>query len=90
MLKQSMISLPAIVYVTVCGMHIAQQMLRNKALCIWAAPEADYIVQAMVMAVIVEVLHVSQLQVLSWALTLPAILISVILIFYAVMFQCTI
>jgi len=85
-----MISAPALVYVTLCGLHIVQQMLRNKALSIGLVPEADYIVQAMVMAVIVEVLYQSNLQVISWALSLPAILISVILLFYVVMFQCTV
>lgn len=67
-------------------MHVVHQMIRNKAL----VPEADYLIQALVMAVIVEVLHQSHLQIASWILTIPAILVSVILIFYVVMFQCTV
>lgn len=84
-----MISTPAIIYVTVCCMHIIQQMLRNRALSLWAIPEADYIIQAMVMAVIVELLHQQQWYALSWLLTFPAIIVSIIIIFYCVLFQCT-
>ena len=84
-----MISTPAIIYVTVCCMHIVQQMIRNRALSIWAAPETDYIIQAMVMAVVVEILYQHHWYISSWLLTLPAIIVSIIIVFYCVLFQCT-
>lgn len=84
-----MISSPAVIYMAVCGVHIAQQMARNKALRIRDGPEADFIVQAMVMAVIVEMLHQSNLSVVSWGLTLPAVIVSGILVFWMVMTHCS-
>jgi len=85
-----MISVPAIIYLTVGCMHVVQQMLRNRALRTVAAPQTDYIVQALVMACIVELLNQNGMNAVAWTLTAPAIVVSIIIVFYFVMFQCTV
>ena len=78
------------IYLAVCTMHIMQQMLRNRALRIVCAPEADFVVQALVMAVIVQLLHSHNMEVVAWALATPAIVVSALLIFWFVMMTCSI
>ena len=83
------IAVPTIVYLAVGSMHVAQQMVRNKALRIVESPETDFIVQALVMACIMELLCQHNLQVVAWTLTAPALLVSLLLVFYFVMYQCS-
>ena len=80
-----MLSTPCAVYLTVGGLHVLQQLFNNKALYTSVAPQTDFIVQALVMACIVELLAQNQLSVVSWTLTVPPVIISIIILFYFVL-----
>lgn len=84
------ISAPAAIYLLVSLIHVIQQLTRNKQLRTKAAPQTDFIVQALVMASLVEIFHQNNLGFVSWILTAPAILVSVVIVFYMVMTYCTV
>ncbi len=83
-----MLSAPTLVYLAIGGTHLTQQLCdkhRRDALS-----GLDYIVQALVMAVIVELLCRTHLSVVAWAFTTPALALSFLGLFYFLMFQCSI
>jgi len=86
----SFISGPASIYLLVSLIHVWQQLTRNQQLKTKAAPQTDFIVQGLVMAALVEIFYQNNLGMLSWILTAPAILVSVVIVFYMVMNYCTV
>jgi hypothetical protein len=84
-----MISTPCVVYLTVGAMHVMQQLYSNKALYTSAPPQTDFLVQALVMACIVELLSQNHMTFISWTLTAPAFLISLMILFYFVLYKCS-
>jgi hypothetical protein len=66
-----------------------QQVFSSNTLHASVAPQTDFIVQALVMACIVELLFQNHMSAVSWTLTVPPVIISIIILFYFVLHNCS-
>jgi hypothetical protein len=84
-----MFTAPATVYVLIGTLHLVQQVMRSRALSAWQVPQTDFLVQALVMTGVVELLHQNHMAALAWLLTAPALVVTGIVVFYYVLAQCS-
>lgn len=87
-----MLCTPAIMYLTVGCLHIIQQswMVMERRVKDHQPFQMDYILQALIMAGVVEVLHQNQIGLLSWVLSAPVLLMSVMAWFFWILTHCSI